>query len=128
MIEMIYKNNTSNDEEFLVIISNLIDHSFDVVDVKDVLKYKIFTKFQIYLKNDLKKCDVDTIKIFIHQNTREIKIIKATSLFNVIRAVINQKKRFILCIVNRLRRFSTHEQISNKKSSQKFKKARETET
>ena len=66
MIEMIYKNSASGDEKSFISISNLIDHSSDVVDVKDILKYKIFTKFQTYFKNDLKECDVDTIKIFTH--------------------------------------------------------------
>ena len=63
---MTYKNNVSNDEKFLVTILNLINHFSDVVDVKHMLKYKIFTKFQIYFKNDLKECDVDTIKTFTH--------------------------------------------------------------
>ena len=128
MIETTYKSSASSDEKFLVTISNLINHFSDVIDVKHMLKYKIFTKFQTYFKNDLKKCDVDTIKTFTHQVTREIKIIKTTSLFNVVRTVINQKERFIFCIVDRLRRFLTRKQISNEKSFQKFKKARKTET
>ena len=66
MIETTYKNSISNDEKFLVTISNLIHSFFDVVDVKHMLKYEIFTKFQTYFKNDLKECDIDTIKIFIH--------------------------------------------------------------
>ena len=95
-----------NDEKSFILILNLIDHSSDVVDVKDILKYEIFTKFQIYFKSDLKECNVDTIKIFIYQETREIKIIKITLLFNIIKVVINQKKRFINCIVERLQRLS----------------------
>ena len=67
MIETTYKNSASNDEKFLIIILNLINYFSDVVDVKNIMKYKIFTKFQTYFKNDLKKCNVDTIKIFIHQ-------------------------------------------------------------
>ena len=124
MIETTYKNSASNDEKFLISILNLIDHSSDVVDVKNILKNKIFTKFQIYFKSDLKKCDVDTIKIFTHQETRKIKIIKATSLFNVIKVVINQKKHFINCIVEKLQHLSKRQQISNEKSFQKFNKIR----
>ena len=86
---MIYKSNASSDKKFFISISNLIDHFSDVVDVKNILKYKIFTKFQTYLKSDLKECDINTIKIFIHQKTREIKIIKTTLLFNVIKIAIN---------------------------------------
>ena len=37
---------------------------------------------------------------------REIKIIKTTLLFNVIKTVINQKKRFINCIIERLQHLS----------------------
>ena len=128
MIETTYKNNVSNDEKSFILISNLIDHSSDVVDVKDILKYKIFTKFQTYFKSDLKKCDVDTIKIFTHQKTRKIKIIKTTLLFNVIKIVINQKKHFINCIVERLQRLLKRQQILNEKSFQKFDKAREIKT
>ena len=125
MIETTYKSSASNNEKFLILISNLIDYSSDVVDVKDILKYEIFTKFQTYFKNDLKECDVDTIKIFTHQETRKIKIIKTTSLFNVIKIIINQKKRFINCIVERLQRLSKRQQISNEEFSQKSDKARE---
>ena len=120
---MTYKNSVSNDEKFLISISNLINHFSDVVDVKDILKYKIFTKFQTYFKSDLKKCDVDTIKIFIHQKTRKIKIIKTTSLFNVIKVVINQKKRFINCIIEKLQHLLKHQQILNEKFFQKSDKA-----
>ena len=108
IIEMTYKNSASNNEKSFVSISNLINHFSDVIDVKDILKYKIFTKFQTYLKSDLKKYDVNTIKIFTHQKTREIKIIRTTSLFNMIKIVINQKKRFINCIVEKLQRLSKH--------------------
>ena len=125
MIEITYKSNALSDEKFLVSISNLIDHFSDVVDVKNILKYKIFTKFQIYFKSNLKECDVDTIKVFIHQKSREIKIIKTTLLFNVIKTVINQKKHFINCIVERLQHLLKRQQILNEKSFQKFDKARE---
>ena len=76
----------------------------------------------------MKECDVDTIKIFTHQETREIKIIRMILLFNVIKTVINQKKRFINCIVERLQRLSKRQQISNEKFFQKFDKAREIKT
>ena len=65
------------------------------------------------------------IKIFTHQKTREIKIIKTTLLFNVIKTVINQKKRFINCIIEKLQCLSKRQQISNEKFFQKFHKARE---
>ena len=90
---MTYKNNVSSDEKSFILILNLINYFSDIIDVKNILKYKIFTKFQIYFKSDLKECDVDTIKTFIHQKMQEIKIIKTTLLFNVIKVVINQKKR-----------------------------------
>ena len=91
MIETTYKDNVLNDEKFLVLILNLIDYFSDVVDIKNILKYEIFMKFQTYFKSDLKKCDVDIIKIFIHQKMREIKIIKMTLLFNVIKVIKNRK-------------------------------------
>ena len=45
MIETTYKNNISNDKKSFVMISNLINYFSDVVDVKNIMKYKIFTKF-----------------------------------------------------------------------------------
>ena len=73
----------------------------------------------------MKEYNVNTIKIFIYQKTRKIKILKTTFLFNVIKVVINQKKRFINCIVERLQRLLKRQQILNKKFFQKFDKTRE---
>ena len=46
-------------------------------------------------------------------------------LFNMIRTVINRKKRFIYCTVKRLSHLLKHELILNEKFISKVKKARE---
>ena len=52
----------------------------------------------------------------------KIKIIKITSLFNMIRIVITRKKPFIYCTLEKLSHFSKYELISNEESASKIKK------
>ena len=84
----------------------------------------ILTRFQIYFRNDLNECNVSTITNLIHQRKRDIKIIRTTSLFNVIRTIIDRKKRFVYCTVERLLHLSKHELTLNEEFASKVKRAR----
>ena len=51
-----------------------------------------------------------------------MKNIRMTSLFNVIRIILNRKKRSIYCIVKRLSHLSKHELTLNEEFISKVKK------
>ena len=102
-----------------------LNYCIDIVHINDILKYDdIFTEFQTFFKNDLNQCDVNTIINLSHKKKREIKIIRTTSLFNIIRTIINQKKRSIYCMVEKLLHLSKYELTSNEESTPKVKKTR----